>query len=715
MHPELAPISGINPLFKYVSPPRQVMVGGNLTQTNVVSGSTRKRLRSGLEREHAKGTFKHMFDRDVVIRDVIPRYKGDVLHNRYAQNPMDLVIYEDYETKQLGCIELHKFHVMHQHFGFNYKFKDEITDKIVPGMRFEAGTIIADSPNVTTDGDYKFGLETIACFITDPAVSEDGIVISEPYAGRIGAQGFEKRTFSCGRSHYPINLNGNSEVYKAIPDIGDTIRSNGMIAAFRPFDATLDPIYMTGRKLMEPAYGMDVPLYGIAGARIVDVKVLHNEHASSSNRGLPDVFTAQLRKYYEAEKEFYMRVIKTCIVRAGRLMHDVDLHPDLWKVLYEGIQYCGTELAKSGLWPMDDIDRLKRQRVYRNEMLDEWHVDITFAYTTEVAEGPKLTNLHGAKGVAVAVWPEDCMPVDKFGNRAEVIMFAGSTVARMVLAQMHEPVLGATGRDVIKRIRRKFMIGDFEKVNFDDVLSMIGAQPTLAKDMFNYLLGFYEIVSTDTDYPKVREYVNQGDRWLRHLAHVIEDGNEPHGIYFHHPSDSTVKMSDVVNKINGSEYMPEISTITYKWPTDTEYTTTHSEVLIAPTYFLPLEKMATDWSGVSSSRVGHFGTTSRLTQSDKYSRPGRETSTRTIGEDEARNLTKSVGGDHVADIMDMNNNPLVHKEVCYSILTADKPTNIERAIDRKTYPVGGHRPLAYIHHSQYCSGKEFLRPNDEDA
>lgn len=706
--PELVPISGLNPLFKYVSPPRQTMMGGNLTQTNVVDGATRKRLRSGLEREHAKGTFKHEFNTDAVVLAVIPRYTGNVLDNRHAKNPMDLVIYEDYETKQLGCIELHKFHVMHQHFGFNFNFKDDVLNQLAPGQRFEKGTVIADSPNVTDDGDYMIGLETNICFITDPAVSEDGIVISESYAKRIKTHGFETRTFSCGRSHYPINLNGNQQHYKAIPDIGELIRSNGMIAAFRPLDPVLDPIYMTGRKLMEPAYGMDVPLYGIADARVVDVKVLHNER--SDNRGLPKEFTGQLRKYYEAEKEFYMKVIKASIVRNGRLVNDVDLHPDLWRVVYEAITYCGSELIKAGWCQQDELDRLCRQRVYRGEQLDEWRVEITFEYTTEIAEGPKLTNYSGSKGVAVAIWADDDMPVDESGNRAEALMFAGSTVSRMTTGQLHEQAVGAAGRDAIKRMRRAFSIGDFEQVEYEKVLKMLRQNPNLAMEQYEYLLGFYKIVATDSDYPRALAYKDNGDRWLTHLAHVIEDGNDPWGIYFHHPSDSTVKMGTVINQIKNSPYMPEISKVKYKWPKDTHYTTTESDILIGPTYFLPLEKMATDWSGVSSSRVGHFGTTTRLTQADKYTRPGRETSTRTTGEDEVRNLIKTVGAEHIADINDMNNNPVVHKEVCKTILTADKPTNIDRAIDREEYPVGGHRPLSYAHHQLQCSGKGFRRP-----
>lgn len=710
IHPEMAPISGISPLFKYTSPPRKVMLGGNLTQTNVVVGATRKRLRSGFEREHAKGTYKHMFDRDSIVLAVIPRFTAGVLNNKRAKNPMDLVIIEDFQTKQLSCITLNKYHIMHQHYGFNYNFDEDVLDKLhTPGAKFEAGSIIANSPNVTPDGDYMLGLEANIVFNTDPVGSEDGIGMSRSFAGRISTSGFETRTFSCGRTHYPINWNGNSETYKAIPDIGDTIRSNGLIAAFRPFNPILDPVYMTARKLMTPAYGMDVLLYGIAGARVVDVKVLHNER--NSDDGLPNEFTDQLRKYYEAEKEYYMKVLKTVMQRTGKRLSDtVDLHPDLWEVVHDAIKYCGMDLVKAGLWSQEDSARLQNPRAYRGESLDEWRVEITFEYSTEIAEGPKLTNMSGSKGVAVAIWPDECMPVDKFGNRADVIFYGGSTISRMTVAQLHEQTIGATGRDVIKRLRRAYGFGDFEQLQYNDIFNTITNNGEgLAREQYEYLLGWYKIISTDTDYPRALHYLTSKGRWIEHLAHVIEDGNDPYGTYIHIPPQSCVRMDEVITAIKDSKYMPEMSTVKFRWPDDTEYTETVSPILIGPTYFLPLEKTATDWSGVSSSKVGHFGTTARLTQSDKYSKPGRETGTRTSGESEKRNLAKSMGGENLAHIADMNNNPVVHRVVCRTIITADQPTNIEEVVNREEYPLGGHRPLSFVKHMHLCSGKGFSR------
>ena len=285
---------------------------------------------------------------------------------------------------------------------------------------------------------------------------------------------------------------------------------------------------------------------------------------------------------------------------------------------------------------------------------------------------------------------------------------------RMATSQMHRQAISATGRDVIKRIRRTYGIGDFQEIDYEDIKRIVqedSEEKALAN--FEYLLGYYEIVSTDADYERAKAMLNDGDRWLRHLCYVIEDGNEPYGIYTRIKPGTTVSMADAIEKIRNDErYMPEMSPVTYKWPGDKEYTTTVEPILIGSDYFLGLEKTATDWSAVSSSKVGHFGTTTRLTQADKYSKPGRETSTKTLGEDEVRNVSASIGAEAVAEMNDLSNNPTLHKEVCKNILTAEKPTNIPQIIDREKYPVGGHRPLAYFHHLNICSGKEFKRGDE---
>lgn len=706
--PEMVPISGMNQMFHYVAGARQVMYTGNLPQALIVDGRTRKRQQSGLEREAARATFSHAFPRDAVVLAVIPRLPSQMWGDTFAINPLDLVIFEDYHTRQLDVIELSKFHVMHQHYGFQFDFDDDIMAKLTKGARFEKGTVLAKSPAVTDDGDYMYGLETNVCMMSHPAGIEDGVWYSKSYANRIRSDGFESRIITCGRSHYPINWNGNGEVYKPLPDVGDFIHSNGLICALRPYDTKFDPVYMSRKKLFKPVYGLDIPTYGIPDAQVVDIKVLHNDRLP--NPRLPEEMSRQFRKYHEADKRFYTEIVKTCLCRNGkRMQKDVDMSPRLRSLVFEAIARSGEALIEEGIWPKADADVLRARKNFRGELLDEFRIEITYRYKTTVGEGPKVSDISGGKGVGALITDDEDMPVDQYGNRAEVVIFANSTVNRLNNGRQHEQLVGAAGRDIIKRIRRTYNLSDSAVLEREFVKRVVlDADQQLGFKNFAYLMGFYKIISPKQFNALSRDYVIPSGRYLEHLVEVILDGNEPYGLFLQIVSNSGVRMDKVVEEIRNGPYMPEMSTLTYK-DFNGEFVTTKEPILIGPNYYLALEKTATDWSGVSSSKVNHFGVTARLTNQDKYSSPGRQTVTRSMGESEGRNLAHAMGGEHVANIMDMNNNPVVHKEVCMSILTAEKPTDIENVVDREKFKLGGHRPLAYAIHQFVCSGKNISR------
>lgn len=387
--PELVPIQGFNQLFQHVSPPRQVMMGGNLAQSNVIKGATRKRQRSALERSHAKGTFMQKFDFDAYVVAVIPRFVN------MGYNPMDLVIIQNTDG-QYDCIEMPKHKVLHQHYGYEFKRREPAMDLLRPNARIPQGTILATSPNVTDDGDYMPGAEVNVINLNVPGVAEDGLILSATMAGRITqTTGIESRILSFGQKQYPINVNGNESQYLVLPEIGQTIRSDGIITALRPKDKFHDPVYMSKRKLMRPVYGMDDPVYGKPNAKVIDIKVWYNETGRSSR--LPPEMTEQLRRYHEADKEYYRTILETVMRHSGQklMSRDVNLSSRLWIIIDQAIKYLGVDLVEYGLWERKDIDRLKAPRLWRGQPMDEWRVEITFSYNTKSAIGPKATDLSG--------------------------------------------------------------------------------------------------------------------------------------------------------------------------------------------------------------------------------------------------------------------------------------------------------------------------------
>lgn len=711
--PEMVPIAGTNAMFHNISGARQAMYTGNLDQRLITIGMTRTRQRSGLEREMAKGTFSHTFPCDAIVLAVIPRFQGVKFGEEFALNPKEIVIFENYETSQLDYIELTRYHVMHQHYGFEFKYDEEVYDRLKREIKpkFSAGTHIARSPGVTDDGDWMLGVEANVIRMSDPALTEDAIMISRSFANSQRSWAYETRTFETGRSHYPTNSYGNDNIYLIVPEIGQRIQSNGLICALRPFDPKLDPVYMTKKRLFKPVYNLDHLVYGKADAEVVDIKVYHNPH--TPNKRLPDEMTKQLRKYYEADRRYYTAIIKTCLARRNGVIResdDVDMTDRLRVLLDEAVKVAGDYLVEEELWPKDHADILRAKTNYRGATMDEYRVDITYRYLTEIGDGQKFTDPAGGKGIISIVREDEDMPIDDFGIRADVATFDGSTVNRQNNARDHSALVGAAGRDIIRRIRKTYGLGELAVLTKDEVKKAVlrEREETHLKN-FAYLMGFYARLAPTGEfkYLSTPNTIPSG-RHISHLIEIILDGNDPKGLFLRMRSDQGLPMADIVKWIEESEYCPNMSQV---WMTNHagERVRTKEKFLIGPNVYMALEKTASDGSGVGSAKTNHFGVTSKLTNSDKHATPARETGTRSTGEAELRGEVKAVGPDIVADVTEMNNNPTAHKEVVNNILDSPTPTNIERVINRLKFLPEGHRPANFIKHIYACSGKALSR------
>lgn len=283
--------------------------------------------------------------------------------------------------------------------------------------------------------------------------------------------------------------------------------------------------------------------------------------------------------------------------------------------------------------------------------------------------------------------PDEDMPIDAAGNRAELIMDGLSTIKRMNVSRLIEQYLNASGRDVAKQVR--VMVENpnkYTKENIND-----------------YLLPFYRLVSPQM-IPMVTD--DQGSLTDEHLAAVVADG-----IYLWQPTDHEVDIMDAISIIN-EKYPPTFGPVSYRGMSK-EIKRTAVPILIGSMYIMLLEKTGRNWAGVASSKLSHFGTPAKLTSADRHSTPGRNQPIR-FGESELRLFVATVGGKETARLMDRTNSPMVRKAVQERILREEHPTAIEEIVDRSMYPTGQGRILALIRHFGECAGWRFTREERHD-
>lgn len=684
LHRDLLGVNGLNPFKGHNSSSREQMFSSHIGQTLVVKGGTERRIQTGMEREYAKYTFSVKMPVDGEIIRVIERYRNKIGMDTIAFNPQTLIIYEDVNTKQIGMVNIPNYCSMHQYFGFEYKARPALSE-VRAGAFIAKDTILLDSPSVTDDGGYKYGVECNVAYMTHPAVSEDGILISSDVLPRFGFKTYESRTVEWGSKRFPLNLYGDIDNFKPFPDIGDRIRPDGILMALRNYDKELAPVEQGINDLMEPDFTFDKLTYAAGeGGRIVDIRIQH-DNANSQNVATAGM-EVQPEKYDHARRQFYQDIVTEYQRLKRERGEGLQLTEEFHRMVVEALAVV-------------DNDPQRIIKLYRQAPLDDWRIEFIIEYDITPTIGFKLTDCHGGKGVACKIGRPEDMPVDEAGNRADIVMDPNSTVSRMNLGRLYEQYYNACSRDIAIKIRKDLACVPNEKGLEAKLAAMDAGGSDAIERAWNYLMGFYAIVS-----PKMYVWMTGGEYKkprTDHLASVIRKG-----IYLYMPPDNEPESKAILMELE-KHYRPTYGPVTYVGNSGRKVTT-KNPVRIGSVYIILLEKIGDDWTAVSSGKLQHFGVLSQVTNNDKNSQPTRNQAIRALGESEVRIYVSYAGGHVTADILDRNNNPATHKQILYNILGANKPTDIDLAVDRKKIPLGGAKPLQLVKHIAECGGWKFI-------
>lgn len=287
------------------------------------------------------------------------------------------------------------------------------------------------------------------------------------------------------------------------------------------------------------------------------------------------------------------------------------------------------------------------------------------------------------------------MPIDSQGVRADIVMDAGSTINRMNLGRLYEQYFGSAAQHLSRNIRQ--MLNIPEGLGFSETMKRLRkVDPMIQDQAYQHVLGFYQLLSEE-QYLFFRDGVSLEDR-VEHLGDIIREG-----IYLFYPINNQRDIEQAVMDVEMSPYKPPYDRVSYVGNSG-QRVLTEQPFRIGPLYMMLLEKITDDWSSVSSGKLQHFGILSPTTKSEKYAYPFRNSPVRTIGETEGRIFAGYCGREAIAEMMDRSNNPTTHRHIVWQLLSADKPTNIEKIVDRQAIPLGASKPLQLVRHISMTSG-----------
>lgn len=379
LKPDLLGTNSLQPWPGTVSASRAQMFGSHLGQSLVIEGSTERRTQTGMEAEFGKYTLSVKMPCNGRIIKIITRHKQSYGKDSLDINPETVVIFENDATKEIDVLVLTNYCTFHQYIGFQYKPTKHINDLVV-GKYIAEGKKFLDSPSVTEDGGYKYGIELNTVFMTHPAVAEDGILICSDVLPKLRFKTYETRVVEWGSKYFPLNIYGDDDNFKAFPEIGEIIRDDGLLCALRTHDDSLAAVEQSLKSLKVVDAIFDRSVYVPGGGRVVDVKITRSDNGiDKPEKTMED----KLKKYETARHSFYKEIISEW----RRLKHTqgdgLSITPEFHRLVVEALAYTETN------------EKMKITKLYRKSPLDEYNLEFVIEYDVTPTIGYKLTDCAG--------------------------------------------------------------------------------------------------------------------------------------------------------------------------------------------------------------------------------------------------------------------------------------------------------------------------------
>jgi DNA-directed RNA polymerase beta subunit len=670
--------AGVNSFIANTSSPRACMDAAHISQRPSLLTPDEPLVQTGIEYELGKYINDVRAEHDYIVKAIIPKYR------EFGYNPPVYTVLVEYEENGqlfLDYIDVETYRSTHGFFGFTLTTTDEFNNLTYNSV-IPKDTILAKTASLSDSGAYKFGLNVNMAFMSHPSVSEDGFVVSKSFIERAKFTSISKRIINITKDNIPLNVHGDETNFKFIPNIGEMVREDGLLCALRQRNDWFSISDLSNSNLREVDSTFDTSIYTNPGSVVIDVNVIRGNYNKSE---FSSRMTEQLDNYASMLTNYYQNVVNKydALINEKKAMYGsidvIRFTPRLHRFITDAM--IRVTMATNG----------KNKLCYRKLPIDQYRIEVTVLTVIKPDIGYKMSDISAAKGVICRILPDEAMPVDEMGNRADVITDSMSTISRMNLGRSYQAYISATARDSQTRLRTYF----FNKYG-QNYLNML--TPEDVAYFIEYVHGLYSLIN-----PSMVNFLNQLN-FDEQKLHLIECLTKQLTIYY--PPDNAYNITDVIDNIEKSQYKPHLGKVNYIDELGCNVTT-KEDVRIGQLYIMMLEKIANDYSGVSSARVNNFGFPVKGTNIDKHKYPHSLTPTKTLGETEVRILRSFADPAAVSDLFDITLNPVAHKLLIKHMLESDKPFDPEFNIDRNIVEYGQTKSLSILNHVFTAAGFTF--------
>ena len=323
---------------------------------------------------------------------------------------------------------------------------------------FYKDQILARHSSISEDGFLTMGCNLKTTYISHPYNFKDALIISETCAKKMSTRIVYEESIDC-QYNIPIIWKDNNISYNqgTYVNKGDTI----FIIKDR-FPNNPMNIVSSGDKVLAP----------VSGKLYYDIKV--DEIVKTRN-----------------EEDFYNNLYKNQIAKEEIIAQKI-------REIYN--QDDDKEVLKAEAYINYYCPQLNKRRTGRNMILTYWIVR-----ECPVIRGCKLTNRHGNKGVVARIYPDEKMPMDKYGQYADIVLSSMCCTSRMNVGQLFELHINRANNLYTTNVLNDSTLSTSEKIS--KLQEMIfSAQPNYVNQTFKEYIDSYDDNQKEEFLNKVKEH-----------------------------------------------------------------------------------------------------------------------------------------------------------------------------------------------------------------
>lgn len=296
------------PFPQHCSTQRLEMLASHVAQAMVVKGAEPPRIFTGMENVIGKYEFSTTRrDQDIRVLAIVPKFRAAAW--KHGENmPQITVIYLGLKDYKIHYMDIESYTYLHEKFGY---INDRPgIDYVSVGNDIPKDVVITRSP-AWRGNDYCMGTNANVVFLNHWATTEDAVVISESLAEKGTNYDVGRVKINLSQNDVMLNLYGDKDLgeYKVLPDIGEVVGPNGLLAAIRPKNSSSYISDMTPDALQRYQPLHDEPVGVPPGAKILDIDVYINYKILSKINDGDSVYT-QILNIYNDHQSYYDEIVR---------------------------------------------------------------------------------------------------------------------------------------------------------------------------------------------------------------------------------------------------------------------------------------------------------------------------------------------------------------------------------------------------------------------